>query len=272
MKKSILFAITTTLALVTFANNQIPLSRLSALAARQKGAALKLLEAIVFINGSSNLKQHKEEIKRTVAFMDMSIDILIKKAPHEDIKTKTETLLNCWVQYKQLATDDQNIDIQNTIYNSDVICKAVDDVVAAYITYALYGSKNASPRTANIMKTMAQSCALRSKAKRISVFYALHRFQLLPNTNPVNMLINNAAEINSSLYNLIKAEVTTPDISNEITKLLETWEPFYNLVKETNGMNIADKKLDVVYVQNSMTTFFANIDSLVTAYSSLIKN
>ncbi len=272
MKRIILFCSAIVIASLSVFASDVPLSRLSTLAARQRGATLKLLEAYVFIKGNSNVQQHKKDIERTAAFMDMSIDLLIKKAPSADIKMKTETLNNVWAQYKKVVTDDVSADVQTTINQSELTFKAADDVVSAYITFAQTGAENASTKTSNIIKTMAQCCALRGRAEKIAIYYALYQFKLLPNVRHTEIVLNNTEEINNGFTNLMLSDLTTTDIYSELSKLSINWKPFYESVKEANGVNVTSKKLDLAYVQNTMKTFFEDIDQLVSAYGNLLKD
>jgi hypothetical protein len=273
MKKYLLVAIMLPLLTInTFANDNVTLSQLSTLAARQRGATLRLLKSFIYIKGGSNVVQNKRDIERNVAFMDVSIDLLQKRAPNPSIKANTDILLNVWQRYRKMMLDDNNNDIQATIMQSDNTFKAADDVVTGYIAYAAESADANPDKASKIIKTMAQCCALRGQAEKISIYYAMLQFKLAPNVKHTDVILKSVEEISNGFSNLMLSELTTTDIYTELSKLLVEWKPFYDNCKEANGDNLASKKIGLIYVYNTMNTFFENIDKLVSAYGNLLKD
>jgi hypothetical protein len=273
MKKFVLVALMLPLLTVSvFANDNVPLSQLSTLAARQRGATLRLLKSFVYVKGNSNVVQNKLDIERNVMFMDASIDLLQKKAPSQNIKTKTEFLSNIWQRYKKMITDDSNIDIQGTITQSEITFKAADDVVSSYIIYAAENVEVNADKASKIIQTMAQCCALRGQAEKVSIYYALLQFKLMPNVKHSDIILTSVEDINNGFSSLMLSDLTTTEIYTELSKLLVDWKPFYENCKEANGNNIISKKIGLGYVHNTMNSFFENIDRLVSAYGKLLKD
>ncbi len=272
MKKFLLVAILLQLFTVsTFANDNVPLSQLSTLAARQRGATLRLLKSFVYIKGNNNVVQNKRDIERNVMFMDASIDLLQKKSPNQMLKNKTDYLSNVWQRYKKMILDENNNDIQGTIAQSDNTFKAADDVVNNYVIYAAESVEVNADKAAKIIKTMAQCCALRGQAEKVSIYYALLQFKLVSNVKHADIILASIEDINNGFSSLMLSDLTTTEIYTELSKLLVDWKPFYDNCKEANGDNIITKKIGLGYVYSTMNSFFENIDKLVSAYGGLLK-
>lgn len=257
-----------------FANDDLTISQLINLTARQRALTQRIIKCWLLKNENILYETSSKELKVSINTFDQTLLLLIGNAPTLMCKSQFKQIENQWNSFKKTIEDTANKNYITTISFSNNLLLGLDDITIELLNYnKALNIKNEVSYNYNAVINCTEICAKqRLLTQRLVIYYVLHY-----KNKGGNLPVNSAAigileELNDNFTRLINTEINTPDIADELSIITLEFTKTYEQLKANNYNAIEFKKISVELLTENMVKLYNKFDKVVLMYFNILKN